>query len=61
MVAIKSHQVIGLAAVNFAALAHGRLDKPLIKPEIPSLDSGLFKNLKPTQSTHDQWEWGCML
>lgn len=36
-----------------------RLDKPLIKPEIPPLDGGLFKNLKPTHSTHDQWEWGC--
>lgn len=61
MVAIKSQQLIGIAALNFAAVAQARLDKPLIKPEIPSLDGGLFKNLKPTQSTHDQWEWGCML
>lgn len=49
----------GLTGLSFAALAHGRLDKPLIKPEIPSLGAGLVKKLKSTQSTHDQWGWGC--
>lgn len=48
-----------LAASGLMSLAAARLDKPTIKPEIPGLDGGLFKNLKPTHSTKDQWEWGC--
>lgn len=55
MVTISTLAFAGAALVG-PALA--RLDKPLISPPIPSLDDGLFKNLKPTQSTHDQWEWG---
>lgn len=57
MVAVKATCAIGIAGL--AVGVQSRLDKPLIKPEIPSLDAGLFKNLKATQATHDQWEWGC--
>lgn len=59
MVVANPVSALSLAGLSLVAGALARLDKPLIKPEIPSLDAGLFKNLKPTQSTHDQWEWGC--
>lgn len=49
---------LAFAGAALVAPALARLDKPLISPAIPPLDDGLFKNLKPTQSTHDQWEWG---
>lgn len=55
MVAISTIAFVGAALVGPAI---ARLDKPLISPPIPALDDGLFKNLKPTQSTNDQWEWG---
>lgn len=60
MVVINKSHVLGVVGATIVAQAAARLDKPLIKPEIPSLDGGLFKNLKLTQSTKDQWEWGCM-
>ncbi|KAH9885521.1 hypothetical protein F4778DRAFT_505771 [Xylariomycetidae sp. FL2044] len=48
-------------ALNAAIQVQAALDKPLIQPEIPPLDGGLWANLAPTQSTHDQWEWGWSL
>jgi hypothetical protein len=35
------------------------LTKPLIQPPLPGLDQGLWDNLVATQSSHDQWDWGC--
>lgn len=57
MLASKLSHII--AVVGLITGVNGKLDKPLIKPAIPSLDAGLFKNLKTTQWTKSQWEWGC--
>lgn len=51
---------LAIPMFGLLASAAASLNKPLIQPAIPSLDGGLFNNLKPTHSTHDQWGWGCM-
>lgn len=52
-----------IAAAALAPLVAARLDKPVIKPPFPgggldSLSQGLLDNLKPTQSTNDDWGSG---
>lgn len=45
----------------FASLVSGvlaNLSKPPLQDNLSYLESGLFKNLKPTHSTHDQWGAG---
>ncbi|KAH7322465.1 hypothetical protein B0I35DRAFT_476415 [Stachybotrys elegans] len=42
----------------FAVTSAQRLTKPVIQPETPSFESGLFNSLRPHQSNIGQWEWG---
>ncbi|KAJ2977475.1 hypothetical protein NQ176_g4347 [Zarea fungicola] len=56
MLASKLSHII--CVIGLITGVNGKLDKPLIKPSIPPLDAALFKNLKTTQWTKSQWEWG---
>ena len=47
-----------LALFALGQLTAAQINKPLISPTMPALDQGLLSYLTPTQSTHDQWEWG---
>lgn len=47
-----------LAVLSVASSTLAALDKPIISPEIPSMESELFNNLSPTQSTWENWESG---
>lgn len=51
----------GLLSVQQAAAVKELIDKPLIQPPFMGLDNGagLWKFLKPTQSTYTLWGWGC--
>jgi len=37
-----------------------KLTKPIINPQFPSLNQGLWDNLKPTMNSQvTNWGWGC--